>query len=484
MAEDAPSQLPLPSPGSPAEQRKRSKSRSELQETSEETYEFRKTAAGQYEKKTTKSERHERKTSDEETFVATGLPSPSVSLTGWHEQVPERVKLEVSGVTAEGCRDAPSLDADYILDLLDRRPERCRWEYTFRAKCQLFRCCLEAYPDSDGTLTLWALFEGSVAGPAWTQTGLRDLSGTTRLNFDYQSAENPSVGCRWPETVTLTAIATPAATKRFYISPEPTLGEMAAMASASSSSSSGGRRKIIMIGYWPPTGIQGMLNPWKTEQKNYKKSGFDVQAYGAEFPDPPILNPAGTGKFRVDYQATSTDFWTMVASDRPIAIMGFGVDGPGPTKKWSLETAPKNLKNIGHLDDWRNDYNAPKLPAVGEDGDGVPPNTDHEAQDDNPPDATQAAGLTRSNTLPYQAIKTAVQTAVPAITVRENGNAGDFLCNYLAYHLGWYQEWSETQEFPTCEMAGFVHVADDVTATEAAKAVTAQLDAVIAALNE
>lgn len=239
-----------------------------------------------------------------------------------------------------------------------------------------------------------------------------------------------------------------------------------------------------MIGYWPPTGIQFMLEPWAEGVENYNSSGFDVQAYSAKFPDPPAGNPAGTGKFRVDYQATSTDFWSMVASDRPIAIMGFGVDGPDPTKKWSLETAPKNLKNEGHLDDWRNDFNAPKLPAVGEDGDGVPPNTGHEAQADNPPDATQAAGLTRSNTLPIPAIKTAVETAVPAITVRQNGNAGDFLCNYLAYHLGWYQEWSETQEFPTCEMAGFVHVADDVTAAEAGKAVTAQLDAVIAALNE
>jgi hypothetical protein len=165
-------------------------------------YELRKTADGEYEKKTTKSERHERKTSDEEMLVATGLPSPTVSLTRWHELVPERVKLEVSGVTAEGCPEAPSLDADYILDLLDRRPEKCRWEYTFRAKCQLFRCCLEAYPDSEGKLTLRAFFEGSVAGPAWTQTGLRDLSGRVMLSFDHASAENPRAGCRWPGTVT------------------------------------------------------------------------------------------------------------------------------------------------------------------------------------------------------------------------------------------------------------------------------------------
>ena len=96
MAEDDRSQLPLPAPGSPAEERKHRKSTSELREVSEETYELRKTADGEYEKKTTKSERHERKTCDEETFVA----RPTVSLMGWHEQVPERVKLEVPGVTA------------------------------------------------------------------------------------------------------------------------------------------------------------------------------------------------------------------------------------------------------------------------------------------------------------------------------------------------------------------------------------------------
>ena len=240
MAEGDRSQLPLPSPGSRAEERKQGKSTSELREISEETYELRKTADGEYEKKTTKSERHERKTSDEETFVAAGLPSPTVSPSRWHEQVPERVKVEVSGVTAEGCPDASSLDADYILDLLDRRPERCRWEYTFRAKCQLFRCCLEAFPDADGKLTLRAFFEGSAAGPVWTQTGLRDLSGEVRLSFHHQSAENPSAGCRWPETLALTPLATSAGPKPFYISPEPTVREMAEMASASAESSSSG----------------------------------------------------------------------------------------------------------------------------------------------------------------------------------------------------------------------------------------------------
>ena len=76
MAEDDRSQLPLPPPGSPAEERKQRKSTSEVREISEETYELRKTADGESEKKTTKSERHERTTSGEETFVATGLPCP------------------------------------------------------------------------------------------------------------------------------------------------------------------------------------------------------------------------------------------------------------------------------------------------------------------------------------------------------------------------------------------------------------------------
>ena len=482
MPEDNPSKLPLPSPGSPAEERKQRKSTSEVRETSEETYELRKTADGEYVKRTTKSERHERKTSDEETFVGTGLPSPSVSLTGWHEQVPERVKLEVSGVTAEGCPEAPSLDADYILDLLDRRPERCRWEYTFRAKCQLFRCCLEAYPASDGTLTLRAFFEGSVAGPVWTQAGLRDLSGRVVLSLDHGSAENPRAGCRWPETLTATPLAAAAATKRFYISPEPTQQEMAAMASSGSGSisSSAGRRKIIMIGYWPPTGIEGMLSGWKTKQKDWKGTGFDVQAYSATYPQYP-QDKKGKGKFTCDYQVTSRHFWDHVKDDRPIAILGFGRED-GTTNTWRLELSPRNLKQTG----WKNDYEDPWLPSGGATAQDIaPPNEDLPRQEpDDPPDASKGTDATRGNTLPEQAIRTKFQTAVPSIQVETGDEAGKAVCEYLAYHLGWYQEWSQTQEFPKCEIAGFVHVASNISAADGAKAVEAQLEAVIAALEE
>ena len=475
MAEDDRSQLPLPSPGSPAEKRKQRKSTSELRETSEETYELRKTADGEYEKKTTKSERHERKTSDEETFVAAGLPSPTVSLTGWHEQVPERAKLEVSGVTAEGCPEAPSLDADYILDLLDRRPERCRWEYTFRAKCQLFRCCLEAYPSSDGTLTLRAFFEGSVAGPAWTQTGLRDLSGRVMLSFDHASAENPCAGCRWPETLTATPLAAPAATKRFYISPEPTQHEMAAMASSGSISSSAGRRKIIMIGYWPPTGIQGMLAKWKD---GVLHEGFHVRSYSAIYPKNPPFKQ-GAGNFRTDYQVTSQHFWKQVKEDRPIAIMGFGRE-EDTTDTWRLELSPRNLSQAS----WVDDYVDPKKPAGGATHQDVaPPNKDWKSQPGLPPDAEKGV-TSRGNNLPEEAIRTKFETAVPSIQVITGNNAGKAVCEYLAYHLGWYQEWSQTQEFPKCEIAGFVHVAENISPKNGTTAVEAQLDAVIEALEE
>jgi len=486
MAEGDRSKLPLPSPGSPAEERKQGKSTSEVRETSEETYELRRTADGEYEKRTTKSERHERKTSDEETFVGTGLPSPSVSLTRWHEQVPDRMKLEVSGVTSEGCPEASSLNADYILDLLDRRPERCRWEYTFRAKCQLFRCCLEALPGSDGTLTLRAFFEGSVAGPAWTQTGLRELSGRVVLSFDDASAENPCAGCRWPETLTATPLGAAATTKRFYISPEPTLGEMAAMASASSSSSSGERRKIIMIGYWPPTGIQFMLKPWAAGVENYKSSGFDVHAYSATYPSSPQVpwpNGIGNGKFKVDYQDTSTSFWSRVAKDRPIAIMGFGLDGPNTTNTWKLEKSPRNLPQASWLDDSQGDL---KPTGGATEDDVAPPNNGLQQQTGLPPDAEQGV-TSRSITLPRQAIKTKVEAAVPTISVTESNNAGAYLCEYLAYHVSWYQEWSQTQEFPKCKMAGFVHVGygiKDFPVEDVVSAVKAQLDAVIEALNE
>ena len=492
MAEDDRSQLPLPSPGSPAEERKQRKSTSELREISEETYELRKTAAGEYEKKTTKSERHERKTSDEETFVATGLPSPTVSLARWHEQVPERVKLEVSGVTADGCPDAPGLDADYILDLLDRRPEKCRWEYTFRAKCQLFRCCLEAFPDADGKLTLRAFFEGSVAGPVWTQTGLRDLSGRVVLTFDHGSAENPSAGCRWPETLTATPLAAAAATKRFYISPEPTQQEMAAMASSGSGSisSSAGRRLILLFGYWPPTDIgvsgrHGML--WEARERKavtFGEKTYDVLAISPEFPKEapgPPYNPQwgrGSGAFTIDYNDTSEQFWALVGQHTPIAIMAFG--RAEFDTKWVLEEKARNLAQA----DWYPDFRPSRPRAGGSQFDPAPPSVGHQSRPGDPPDPTEDAGTPRSNNLPMGEIVSGIQSVFTAAEVNPSidtsGDAGNFLCEYLGYHVAWYRHYINA-EYPDdpdkkCLRSGFTHVGGNITAANAETAVRIQLE--------
>jgi hypothetical protein len=98
-----------------------------------------------------------------------------------------------------------------------------------------------------------------------------------------------------------------------------------------------------------------MLYNWRFTQGNWEGSGYDVLAISPTFPNQVGWhNQAqtvpwwgiGEGQLQVRYQDTSQDFWALVATHLPIAIMSFsrGADN----KSWVLEEWARNLKQA----DW------------------------------------------------------------------------------------------------------------------------------------
>src|SRR5690348_8726717 len=92
---------------------------------------------------------------------------------------------------------------------------------------------------------------------------------------------------------------------------------------------------IVLIGYWPPT--NEMLRPFSTSLaqnpggwmgQNWNGLGHDVYAFFPEFaPDGnPFNDPFGSAgyigspesDFRVDYQDTSLDFWSVMDALHPL----------------------------------------------------------------------------------------------------------------------------------------------------------------------
>jgi alkaline phosphatase len=238
-----------------------------------------------------------------------------------------------------------------------------------------------------------------------------------------------------------------------------------------------GRTKNIMLtGYWPPT--NEMLrefsqdpnqNPGVWVGENWEGHGYDVYAFFPEFPGGTGSNPKGNGDFEVDYQdvgswtppsAPTGDFWRITGTVHPVAIMSYG-QGTGP---WEMEYNARNLPSAS----WTNDYLSPTKPTPV------------------PPDITQASGYVRHSSLPMEAIAEAVNSSGTGINawIDWDGNPGNFLCEYMAYHNGWYQSLHSDPCDPYyCVGAGFTHLASGVTPSNGASGVKAALRALITHLD-
>jgi len=145
--------------------------------------------------------------------------------------------------------------------------------------------------------------------------------------------------------------------------------------------------------------------------------------------------------------------------------MAYGA-GAGP---WEIEQHARNLSS------WSSDGTPPTQPSP------------------SPPDGTSAAGYVRESTLPMTAIATRVNAlALPGIGssgawIDDRGPAGGYLggylCEFMAYHVMWYQELHAGDVDGACLRAGFTHVASSVPVTSATSAAEEALRALIAQLD-
>lgn len=254
------------------------------------------------------------------------------------------------------------------------------------------------------------------------------------------------------------------------------------------------RRTVLLLGYWPPTDMgiasrRGMLWKWRTLQRNYEGSGYDVLAISPTFADTlgtrgrsPYWGK-GTGELTVDYRRTSADFWRIVERHEPIAVMSFSRGKLD--KSWEIESRARNLaqstwvvaldytdkSGVTQTQTWSAPHAggsaADASPSQGPPGVG------------GPPDSSLAADATRDSNLPMPAIEGAVSAAFPnppgdvVPWTDPSGDVGSFVSEYMAYHVAWYRDQSSDPD--KCLFAGHVHVGVLVDAADGEAAVELQL---------
>lgn len=222
----------------------------------------------------------------------------------------------------------------------------------------------------------------------------------------------------------------------------------------------------MLTGYWPVTNVMlrefcddPMINPNGWKGSNWKSMGYDVYAFFPTFPANPYQNPKGDGVLEVDYQDTDADFAAIVAKYKPIEIVCYGM-GQGP---WEIE------RQAVVCDQWHPDYLEPKYP------------------DENKLDAMASLGQKYSTTLPAEQIESAVNGAGLGVKawIDEQGDPGDFLCNYIAcLAMGYQKEHGNPTKADYCAAAGFIHVGPGVSLEQARKAQELTLEAVLRGIEK
>jgi hypothetical protein len=232
----------------------------------------------------------------------------------------------------------------------------------------------------------------------------------------------------------------------------------------SSGSSSGGatcRKSVVLMGYWPPTNEMlrrfsdnPLQNPGAWEGEDWEGYGYDVYAFFPEFPpdgDPsndPIGSPGAVGSpefdLRVDYQATSADFWRIVDEVRPNILL---TTSRGGSIDWELEALEG-----GH------DGGDPTNPALdwSSDGSGADIRPTMDTVEPRSWDAisTWRAGNTLPSQLPIDAIFDATTAlGIADVQIDTDGTSGNFLSGFLGLHGLYYQSIT-----PHSVAAGHIHV--------------------------
>ncbi|MCA9250590.1 MAG: hypothetical protein R3E58_08485 [Phycisphaerae bacterium] len=280
-------------------------------------------------------------------------------------------------------------------------------------------------------------------------------------------------------TVEVVAQEAPEDAARVRNFPTPTGAALRGVDPPSVTLSTNGLPHVMITGYWPPT--NEMLRQWSQDPfqnsngwvgENWEGRGYNIYAFFPEFPGGTGTNPKGDGDFEVDYQDTSNDWWPLVETIRPIAIITFS--RANTANGWELEGGNRTYSS-SVFPTWSNDYLVPLKPTA------------------ELPSFDETPETERFSTLPIDAIITEVVASGanvdPFSTVIDTGR---FLSNYIGYHGNWYHELHADKADPFWNIAGgHIHVGSGTNLPDAVQAsevtlrvLTAHLDARLALVED
>jgi len=224
---------------------------------------------------------------------------------------------------------------------------------------------------------------------------------------------------------------------------------------------------ILLCGYWPPSneGVRHfsqnhLLNPDGWIGGNWENRGFDIVSYFPIFSDPDCESCGqGYGDFEVDYQDTSEDWWNIVDSINPIAIITFSrgyID-----YSWELEWQYLNYFY------WTADFTEPYYPTP------------------TPPDSTVPINTRRYSSLPMDSIISKIESSGLGLTpyIDYTQGAGMYLSEFMGYHGVWHKAKMDSANIP-CIIAGHVHVGGLIDWDTAREAVNITLREVIKIVDQ
>jgi hypothetical protein len=240
-------------------------------------------------------------------------------------------------------------------------------------------------------------------------------------------------------------------------------------------------KRVVLMGYWPPT--NEMLRPWSPnlEQnpdgwigEDWGGHGYDVFAFFPEFPpdgdptndeigqDGAVGSPAFD--LRVDYQATSADFWRIVDEQQPVIVV---TTSRGGAIGWEVEAfeGGHGLENAGDPSlDWTSD------------GHGLDTHPTQATIDARSWDAifTHRQGARLPTALPVQAIVDATTALALTDVVVDDGTSGNFLSGFLGLHGLYWQ-----LHTPNALAAGHIHVGFGMPVETASTLVETTLHAIL-----
>lgn len=335
------------------------------------------------------------------------------------------------------------------------------------------RSTLSCLASSCAALLACAAGCGEVAAPGDDTGSSTALPATTAES----TTSTTTGGTTTTTTAPTTTPATSDSTTGDSTTGDPTTGD------SSTTGPIGCTKNVLLMGYWPPT--NEMLRPWSTDPTqnpdgwigaNWGGYGYDVHAFFPEFPpdgDPTndqIGDPGAVGSpdydLRVDYQATSEDFWRLVDTYQPVILVttsrggeigweiealegGHGMDNPGgPAMDWSS-------------DNYGAEHRPTEATVEARSWDAI---------------SVYRQGNTMASQLPIDAILAATDSLGLTDVAVDQGTSGNFLSGFLGLHGVYYNQIAGHNV-----AAGHIHVGFGLPVADANALIEATLHAVLQA---